>query len=98
MTEFEIPMPGSGAIGATRWECQCAHAVVLLHPATAVTQRYYFAFAEYLSGRGFHVLTYDYRGTGRSAPRRMRDAATAMSDWIEDDVGAVTRWAEARAA
>lgn len=96
MQQLDIPVPGSGAVGATLWEASGARAVVLLHPATAVTQEYYQAFATWLSGLGMHVLTYDYRGTGRSRPRDMRDADASMADWMEHDVGAVTRWAAAR--
>jgi predicted alpha/beta hydrolase len=73
------------------WQAQQARAVVLLHPATAVTQSYYHAFAAYLSGLGLHVLTYDYRGTGRSIAGHVRDCKVTMADWMEQDVGAVTR-------
>ncbi len=71
-------------------------ATVLLHPATAVTQLYYAPFAAWLAGRGFNVVTYDYRGTGRSRPRSLRGVQVSMSDWIDEDVAAVTRWAAAR--
>ena len=98
MEQFEIPIAGAGAdgLGATLWQAQLPRAVVLLHPATAVTQGYYQAFATYLHGLGLHVLTYDYRGTGRSRSGSLRDCAVSMADWMEEDVGAVTRWAAAR--
>jgi predicted alpha/beta hydrolase len=96
MEPVTIPLPGTDTIGATLWQAADARAVVLLHPATAVTQRYYEAFARYLHGLGFHVLTYDYRGTGRSRPADLRQCAVTMSEWIEDDNAAVTRWAAAR--
>lgn len=83
-------------LGATCWAVPDAVATVVLHPATAVTQAYYAAFAGYLAGQGFNVLTYDYRGTGRSRPRSLRGYRASMRDWIDDDVGAVTRWAAAR--
>jgi predicted alpha/beta hydrolase len=93
---INIPVLKDNVIAATLWEVAQARAVVLLHPATAVNQTYYLAFAGYLSGRGLHVLTYDYRGTGRSRPRDLRDVKVSMADWMEDDVGAVTRWAAER--
>ncbi|MGB7481928.1 MAG: alpha/beta fold hydrolase [Burkholderiaceae bacterium] len=96
MKSVNIPVSDGSAIGATLWEVEQATAVVLLHPATAVVQEYYYAFARYLSGRGLHVLVYDYRGTGRSRPASLRDSRVSMADWMEDDVGAVTRWAAAR--
>lgn len=71
-------------------------AVVLIHPATAVPERLYQPFAEYLAGLGFAVLTYDYRGIGRSAPKPLRDSRARMRDWMELDVGAATDWARAQ--
>jgi predicted alpha/beta hydrolase len=96
MEPVTISLTGTGTIAATLWQAQEPRAVVLLHPATAVTQRYYEAFAHYLHGLGLHVLTYDYRGTGRSRPRDLRDCTVTMAEWMEDDNAAVTRWAAAR--
>lgn len=98
MEPVTIPLPGSDAlrIGATLWHAAADRAVVLVHPATAVTQRFYEAFAHYLHGLGFTVLTYDYRGTGRSRGADLRACTTTMADWMEQDNGAVTRWAAAR--
>jgi len=96
MEPVTIPLPGTDTIAATLWQAQDARAVVLVHPATAVTQRYYEAFAHYLHGLGLHVLTYDYRGTGRSRPADLRQCTVTMAEWMEDDNAAVTRWAAAR--
>ncbi|MFS2082296.1 alpha/beta fold hydrolase, partial [Telluria sp. Tellsp99] len=96
MESVTIPLSGSDTIAATLWQAPDPRAVVLLHPATAVTQRYYEAFAHYLHGLGLHVLTYDYRGTGRSRPRDLRQCTVTMAEWMEDDNAAVTRWAAAR--
>lgn len=96
MEPVTIPLPGTGAVEATLWHAAADRAVVLVHPATAVTQRFYEAFAHYLHGLGFTVLTYDYRGTGRSRGADLRTCTTTMADWMEDDNGAVTRWAAAR--
>lgn len=70
-------------------------AAVVLHPATAVPERLYTGFAEYLAGQGFAVLTYDYRGTGSSgSPRQNR--GMRMRDWMAVDVPAVAEWARGR--
>lgn len=94
--QFQIPAAGGVALGATCWTVARPHAVVLVHPATAVTQGYYEAFAGYLAAQGFHVLTYDYRGAGRSRPRSLRGFQASMLEWMIDDVAAVTHWAAAR--
>lgn len=78
---------------ASCWTVPGAAATVILHPATAVTQDYYASFAAWLAARGFNVVTYDYRGTGRSRPASLRGFNASMTDWIDGDVAAVTRWA-----
>lgn len=66
-------------------------AAVVIHAATATPQHYYASFATYLTGHGLAVLTYDYRGTGRSgSPKAHRHIR--MRDWIMHDVPATTEW------
>ena len=60
---------------------------VLLQAAAGVKQEYYAKFAEYLAGRGFAALTFDYRGIGRSRPARLRGFKARMRDWAEKDIG-----------
>jgi predicted alpha/beta hydrolase len=66
---------------------------VLIHPATAVTEKLYRSFAEFLTEQALVALTYDYRGMGRSAPKSLRGFQARMRDWMELDVSAVTEWA-----
>jgi predicted alpha/beta hydrolase len=60
---------------------------VLFQAASGVKQEYYGKFAEYLAGRGFTALTFDYRGIGRSAPPKLRGFQARMRDWAEKDIG-----------
>jgi predicted alpha/beta hydrolase len=83
-------------IAARLYPAADARALVLLHPATAVTQGFYEHFARWLAGLGLHVLTYDYRGTGASRGASLQACTVTMADWMNEDVGAVTRWAAAR--
>src|SRR5688572_21733362 len=55
---------------------------VVVAGATGVPQSFYGRFAAWLAGRGATVLTFDYRGVGRSrhAAGRRRDTAT-MREW-----------------
>ncbi|MCD9153352.1 alpha/beta hydrolase family protein [Aeromicrobium duanguangcaii] len=71
-------------------------AAVVLHPATAVPTKIYGAFAQQLAERGHAVLTYDYRGTGRSAATPLRlDRHVTMTDWIDLDAPAASDWLHA---
>jgi predicted alpha/beta hydrolase len=49
-----------------------------------VAQGYYQRIAEWLSGQGFAVITFDYRGIGLSAPPSLRGYKATISDWARD--------------
>lgn len=70
-------------------------AAVAVHPATAVPQRLYNGFAQYLAAEGFAVLSYDYRGTGESGKAR-DNRGLRMRDWMDDDVPAAAAWLRER--
>ncbi|WP_298974654.1 alpha/beta fold hydrolase [uncultured Roseobacter sp.] len=65
-------------------------AALVLNGATGVPQTYYNAFAYWAAAeRGVAVLTYDYRGMGRSANGSMRASRATMSDWgLRDNLAA----------
>lgn len=67
---------------------------VQINSAAGVRQEYYGAFAEYLAARGFAVLTYDYRGVGRSVDRPVRDMPARMRDWALQDAAAALAFLE----
>src|SRR5579862_28942 len=67
---------------------------LVLHGATAVPQSYYVPFANWASGQGVGVLTYDYRDFGASRRRPLRESKTTLADWAVRDQSA----AEARLA
>lgn len=70
---------------------------VIVGPATAVAQTYYFKFCAYLAEHGFDVLTFDYRGVGQSKHGPIRAYAdVGFSDWAEYDYPAVIEAMHAR--
>jgi predicted alpha/beta hydrolase len=73
-------------LGATLFEGGAR--AVLIMPATGVPQAYYAKFAAYLAGRGFTVLTFDYRGIGRSLHGDIRRLRARMRDWALLDAAA----------
>lgn len=59
--------------------------VVVLGAAMGVRQDFYFPFARFLADRGFAVLTFDYRGMGRSRPSSgLRGFKADLFDWCAD--------------
>jgi predicted alpha/beta hydrolase len=56
--------------------------------ATGVPQGYYRRFAEYAQAQGFTVLTFDYRGIGRSRPADLRQLDMRYLDWARLDLAA----------
>jgi predicted alpha/beta hydrolase len=65
-----------------------ARAGVLIVPAMGVEQQYYAAFAQWLSARGFFVVTFDYRGMGHSRGAGLRGLKADVLTWAERDTGA----------
>jgi predicted alpha/beta hydrolase len=66
-----------------------AHRAVLITCAMGVPQRFYEAFATWLASKGVGVMTFDWRGTGASAPRQMRGFVASIVDWAAKDLPAV---------
>ena len=60
----------------------------LIMPATGVPQTYYAKFGQYLAERGFKVLTFDYRGIGKSLYQDIRQVRARMRDWAMLDAPA----------
>jgi predicted alpha/beta hydrolase len=73
-------------------------AVAVVHSATGVPQGYYRAFAQWLAGRGYAVLTYDYRGIAASRQGRVQDDPATMRDWAVLDMSAALAAAQVRRA
>jgi predicted alpha/beta hydrolase len=70
---------------------------VVINGATATSQRYYSPFARYLAGEGLRVLTFDYRGVGRSRPPSLEGFSASMTEWARLDASAAFAFARAQA-
>lgn len=66
-----------------------AKGTILVASATGVLQGFYRRFAEYAVSHGFDVVTFDYRGIGRSAPRSLKGFEMDFRDWAVKDLGAL---------
>ncbi|WP_028240087.1 alpha/beta hydrolase family protein [Stutzerimonas azotifigens] len=70
---------------------------VVISCATGVAARYYGRYAAFLAEQGYRVLSYDYRGIGRSRPTALRRLRMRWRDWGELDFDAAVRWLRERA-
>jgi predicted alpha/beta hydrolase len=97
---LELETPDGLRLGATHWAARGAsQGVVLIAPATGVPHRFYKHFASFLAGKGFDVLSWDWRGIAASRTRdAMGDPRMTMRNWGEIDLAAAIAWADARAA
>ena len=68
---------------------QCIRADLVIASAIAVPQHFYADFATFLSGHGYRVWTFDYRGMGESRIGPARACQADISDWITQDFDAV---------
>jgi predicted alpha/beta hydrolase len=67
---------------------------VVVAGATGVKRQFYGPFARFLVGKGFSVLTLDYRGIGGSRPPgSLRGFQARMQDWGTHDLDAALAWA-----
>ncbi|HEX2544895.1 MAG TPA: alpha/beta fold hydrolase [Ramlibacter sp.] len=62
---------------------------VVVGGAMGVRQDYYTPFAEWLAQQGWRVTTFDYRGTGDSAPASLRGFQADLFDWTRDYEAAI---------
>lgn len=91
MHEIELLTNDARPIGATWFPNQekpDAGKVVLIAGATAVPQGFYRRFALAMNARGYHALSFDYRGIGRSAPKQLKGYVANYRDWGERDAAA----------
>lgn len=64
-TQFTVPAVDGCALATTLYQPdEPVDEAILISSATAVPQRFYNPFAQFLCQRGYRVVTYDYRGIG----------------------------------
>jgi predicted alpha/beta hydrolase len=95
--ELQITTQDGYALGATLYPAEGRErGVILLAGATGVPQPFYTRFARFLSARGHTVLTFDYRGIGRSLRGPLRGFKADFRIWAEQDLAAMVDWGLAR--
>ena len=93
---FEITTGDQTNISATLYtgDTKSNHLIIVC-PATGAPQGYYRGFAEYAADyNDFDVITFDYRGIGKSLDGSVIDCKAKMSDWGIYDLESVIKWGE----
>lgn len=96
--EFQVITQDTSVITATLYkgEEKSAH-LIIVGPAAGAPQGYYRGFAQYASQyKDFDVVTFDYRGIGKSLEGSVIDCEAKMSDWGEQDLESIISWADSR--
>lgn len=81
-------------LGGTHYLANDAKTTLIINGATAVPQYFYRHFAEYFKNKGWHVVTYDLRGTGESRPKSLLGYEAQASDWGLFDIPAALSWVQ----
>jgi predicted alpha/beta hydrolase len=68
--------------------------IIVIASGVGLTHEYYVPFANFLSKQGFVVITFDYRGMGRSAPDKLEGYSANMHQWAVQDINAVLLYAK----
>ncbi|WP_343595367.1 alpha/beta fold hydrolase [Acinetobacter sp.] len=61
---------------------------ILICPATGILQKFYQHFACWLAAQGFDVLTFDFRGIGKSLHGKLKNSQASIQDWGMLDIPA----------
>ncbi|RED99851.1 alpha/beta hydrolase family protein [Marinoscillum furvescens] len=95
---FELLTADKTTISATlHTHAEKSPHLIIIGPATGAPQYYYHGFAKYASQyKDFDVLTFDYRGIGKSLKGSVKDAKATMTDWGAQDLAAAIRWGDKR--
>lgn len=89
MTVTEILAGDGYRLGARIYEAGGLNrGAALIVPAMGVGQDFYAALASWLGGRGWHTVTFDFRGTGESAPPTLRGFEADILTWARFDCAA----------
>lgn len=61
---------------------------VVIAPATGIGKKFYHAYSSWLASKGYHVLSFDFRGIGESLYGKVKDSEASILDWGQLDLPA----------
>lgn len=76
-------------LSAIHFQAKIPRGIIIVASATGVPQSFYRRFAEHAVLQGFDVVTFDYRGIGKSAPSSLKGFDMDYLDWARKDLQAL---------
>ena len=73
---------------------EVAKRVIIISPSADVTQEFYFEIACFFRENNCAVVSFDFRGTGESAPLALKGFEASLANWALQDTDAVLRYAK----
>ena len=87
--EFIFEARDGYQLSAREYCADCPAGTIIIASAIGVPQGYYRRFAEYAAQHGFNVITFDYRGIGKSAPLSLKGFDIDFMDWARQDLSSL---------
>jgi predicted alpha/beta hydrolase len=87
--DFIVTAKDGYPLAAIKYSAKKPKANIILAGATGVPQAFYRRFSEYVVTQGYNVITFDYRGIGRSKPTDFKNFDSNFLEWATLDLAAV---------
>ncbi len=87
--EFTFEATDGYVLSASHFQALDPVGTIIVASATGVPQAFYRRFATYGALQNFDVVTFDYRGIGKSAPANLRGFTADYYDWAQKDLAAL---------
>lgn len=93
MIELKIEAADGFPLAAELRGDRQAERLLLIAAATGVKKTFYRQIADFFASQGWAVLSWDWRGIGKSRPESLRGFRGGMADWATQDRAGIEAWA-----
>jgi predicted alpha/beta hydrolase len=90
--DLTIPARDGYPLAARLWVGRAGPLVAVINGGAGIVSTYYDRFAAFLAAEGTATVVYDYRGIGRSRPKKLRGFVASVEAWGSKDCAGVVDW------
>jgi predicted alpha/beta hydrolase len=95
--DFVLTATDRQPLAARLWATPIAPVTTaVINAGAGIDMPYYDRFAQFLATHRIPTLVYDYRGIGRSRPKKLRGFIASVEDWGSKDCAAALEWMSAK--